>query len=182
MAKILTVAEALEQVKQKGKNVNSFSKKNFNTLATALVNDNNFKVNVAKKVGGECQLEEVMVTSEFRKWCKKLVEKAGVDSAESEKVLSDDFKINDVTAVVDFMTAAIYEYMNAGNRFDLPDREDFHGGFYLKDVEEKTTTRDAKNPKDGSYIGTFETTKKKHKILAAKSSCPTYLSSKRKIK
>lgn len=182
MAKILSVEEALELVKQKGKSVNTFSKKNFNILATALVNDNNFKIQVAKKVSGECQLEDVMVTSEFRKWCKKLVEKAGVDSVESEKVLSDEFKINDVSAVVDFMTAAIYEYMNAGNRFDLPDREDFHGGFYLKNVEETTKTRDAKNPKDGTYIGTFETTKKKHKILAAKSSCPTYLSSKRKIK
>ena len=31
-------------------------------------------------------------------------------------------------------------------------------------------------------FGTFETTKKKHKELAVKSSCPSYLSEKRKIK
>ena len=187
MAKILTVQEALDLVKAKtnakgDKQINRFNKKNFNTLALAIANDTDFKIQVAKKSGDTCELEDVMVTKEFRKWCKKFAEKLGVDSAESEKVLSNDFKIDTVDGLTDFMSAAIYEYMNAGNRFDFPNREDFQGGMYIKDIAESTTVRDAKNPKDGSYIGTFETHKKKHKVLAVKSSCPTYLSDKRKIK
>ena len=187
MAKILTVAEALEAVAAKTnakgeKTINRFNKKNFNMVALAIANDIDFKTQVAKKTGDTCVLEDVMVTKEFRKWCKKFAEKLGVDSVESERILNGEFQIDNVEGLTDFMAAAIYEYMNAGNRFDFPSREDFQGGFYLKEVKESTSVRDAKNPKDGSILGTFETTKKKHKVLAAKSSCPTYLSSKRKIK
>ena len=187
MAKIMSVAEALEAVQAKTnakgeKSINRFNKKNFNMVALAIANDVDFKTQVAKKSGETYELEDVMVTKEFRKWCKKFAEKLGVDSSESEKILSSEFTIDTVEGLVDFMSAAIYEYMNAGNRFDFPNREDFQGGFYLKEVKESTTVRDAKNPKDGTLLGTFETTKKGHKVLATKSSCPTYLSSKRKIK
>ena len=187
MAKIMTVSEALEAVKAKSnakgeKVINRFNKKNFNMVALAIANDVNFKSQVAKKNGDTCDVEDIMVTKEFRKWCKKFAEKLGVDSAESERILTGEFQIDTVDGLTDFMTAAIYEYMNAGNRFDFPNKKDFQGGFYLKDVKESKTVRDAKNPKDGSFIGTFETTKKNHKVLAVKSSCPTYLSSKRKIK
>lgn len=187
MAKVMSVSEALEAVKAKTnakgeKVINRFNKKNFNMVALAIANDVDFKTQVAKKTGDTCVVEEVMVTKEFRKWCKKFAEKLGIDSAESERILTGEFQIDTVEGLTDFMMAAIYEYMDAGNRFDLPSREDFQGGFYLKEVKESKTVRDAKNPKDGSYIGTFETTKKSHKVLAAKSSCPTYLSSKRKIK
>lgn len=186
MSKILTVEEALELVKArenaKGKKIiNRFSKKNFNTLALALANDVNFTVKVAKKVGDTCELEDVMVTKEFRKWCKKLAEKLGVDSAESERILSSDFQIDNVDGLVEFFQTAIYEYMDAGNRFDLMPREDFQGGIYLKDIGESTKVCGAKNPKDGSFLGQFETKKKAHKILAVKSSCPSYLSEKRKL-
>lgn len=187
MAKVMTVAEALEAVKAKTNAkgepvINRFNKKNFNMVALAIANDVNFTTKVAKKAGTDVVLEDVMVTKEFRKWCKKFAEKLGVDSAESERILTGEFQIDTVDGLVDFMSAAIYEYMNAGNRFDFPNREDFQGGFYLKTVKESKTVRDAKNPKDGSFIGTFETTKKQHKVLAAKSSCPTYLSDKRKVK
>jgi hypothetical protein len=181
MAKILTVEEALKEIAQKGKSPNRFNKKNFNLLATAIANDTNFKVSVGKKVGEDYQLEDIMVTEDFRKWCKKLVENAGLDKAESEKVLSSEFKIDDVDAVLNFMTAAIYEYMAAGNRFDFPERADFKGGIYLKDVEETTVTKDRKNPKDGSFLGRYEINKKKHKILAAKSKCHAYLCSERRL-
>ena len=121
-----------------------------------------------------------MVTKEFRKWVKKIVEKFGVDSTESERILSGDFVIDNVDGVYDFFSAAIYEFMNAGNRFDLPNRDDFQGGFILKDVPETTKEYTARNPKDGTVMGLFTTTKKKHKVVVAKSKCPDYLSVKTK--
>ena len=186
MAKIMTVQEALDSIQAKTnakgeKVINRFSKKNFNTLMTAMANDVDFTSQVAKKTGDSVELEDVMVTKEFRKWCKNLVEKAGVDKNESEIVLSENFKIDNVEGLYDFFTTALYEYLAAGNRFDLPAREDFQGGIVLKDVDESVRVYDARNPKDGTYLGTFETTKKKHKELGVKSSCPTYLSSKRQI-
>ena len=187
MAKVLTVAEALDHIKgkvnEKGEMVNNrFSKKNFNTLVLALANDVDFNVDVAKKVGDNCDLEEVMVTKEFRKWVKKLVEKFGVDSKDSERALTNDFVIDNVDGLYEFFSTAIYEYMQAGNRFDLPNREDFQGGFVLKTIPETSREYEAKNPKDQSVIGTFKATKKKHKVVVAKSSCPDYLSTKVKLK
>ena len=130
MAKIMTVEEALATMQakknSKGKKVlNRFSKKNFNTLMVAMANDVDFTEKVAKKTGDSFVLEDVMVTKAFRKWVKKLVEKAGIDANESERVMSDDFKIDDMEALYDFFVAALYEYLNAGNRFDLPNKEDF---------------------------------------------------------
>lgn len=185
--KILTVQEALESMKAKTnakgeKVINRFNKKNFNTLMLAMANDVDFTSKVAKKTGDTFELEDVLVTKNFRKWCKTLVEKAGVDSSESERVMSADFTIDNVEGLYDFFATALYEYLDAGNRFDLPDKEDFQGGIVLKDIEESTRVFEARNPKDGSSLGTFETTKKKHKELAVKSSCPSYLSEKRKIK
>lgn len=187
MAKIMSVEEALASMTAKTKPdgtkvINRFNKKNFNLLMLAMANDPEFKVQVANVKNGNLDLEDVMVTKEFRKWCKKLVEKVGVDPMESERVMTKDFVIDNMEGLYDFFSAALYEYMNAGNRFDLPSREDFKGGFILADVEESTKVADAFNPDGHQYIGTFETKKKKHKILKAKSSCPTYLSEKRKIK
>ena len=90
MAKIMTVQEALESIKatkksEKGETIlNRFNKKSFNNLMLAMANDVDFTSKVAKKVKNEdgtdsFELEDVMVTKEFRKWCKKIAEKAGID-------------------------------------------------------------------------------------------------------
>ena len=113
MSKILTVQEALASMQaktnEKGKKViNRFNKKNFTTLMTALANDLDFKAEVAKVKKGELDsVEEVMVTKEFRKWCKKLIEKAGVDKSESERVLSPDFEIDNMEGLYEFFATAL---------------------------------------------------------------------------
>lgn len=183
----MTVTEALETMRAKAdakgkKTINRFNKKNFNLLMTAMANDLEFKTKVAKVKKGELDsLEEIMVTKDFRKWCKKLVEKMGVDKTESEKVLTSEFTIPDMEGMYEFFVTALYEYLNAGNQFELLPKEDFKGLIYLKDVDEKTTVSPAYSPQDRTYLGTFETTKKKHKEVAAKSSCPSFLSSRKKV-
>jgi hypothetical protein len=186
MAKIMTVKEALAMMQAKEnkkgeKIINRFNKKNFNILMTAIANDLTFSEKVAKKVGDSFDLEEVLVTKGFRKWCKKLVEKAGVDKSESEIVMSPDFKIDDCEELYDFFAAALYEYMDAGNKFDLPGKEDFQGSFYIKDVAEATREYDARNPLTNENIGKFKSTTKKHKEAKAKSTAPDWLTTKKKL-
>ena len=179
---ILTVKEALERVKGDGKSPNRFSKKSFNTLMTALANDVNFAAKVANVKKGELEsVEDVMVTKGFRKWCKKLVEKAGVDKAESERVMTDAFQIDDMEGLYEFFASAIYEYCAAGNRFALLPTEDFKGSISIKNVDETTTVADAYSPKDRSYLGTYETTKKAHKELSVKTGCPDFLKSRKPV-
>lgn len=185
--KSVTVEEALKKCAAKTNDkghvvLNRFDKKKFNTLMLAIANDPEFKVQVAKKTGGEVVLGDIFPTKEFRKFLKKVVEKAGVDSKESELVLSDSFQIPSVEGMYDFMSAVIYEYLNAGNRFDFPNREGFTGSLMLKEIPETKKQYNSRNPRTNESIGLFESTKKKHKELKVKSSCPTYLSSKRKIK
>ena len=187
MAKVMTVEEALASMQPKKKKdgeiiINRFNKRNFNNLMLAMINDVNFTHKVLKTNGGEQVLQDVFVTKEFRKWCKKLIEKAGIDSNESQRILTGEFVIENIDGIYDFFTAAMYTYMAAGNRFDFPATEDFRGGIIIKDIPEQTKVTDAYNPKDHSYLGKYETTKKKHKVLRAKSTCPTFLSSKRLIK
>jgi hypothetical protein len=147
----------------------------------ALANDTNFTSKVTKIKKGEVVVEDVLVTKGFRKWCKKLVEKMGVDKAESSKLLSNDFVIDNMDGLYEFFTEAMYLYMEDGNKFDIPSKEGFQGSLFLKDVPEKKTVAEARNPQTKEVIGTFERTKKKHKELRCKSTCPSYLSSKRKV-
>lgn len=192
MAKVMTVQEALDSMRGKrivdektGKEkvqYNRFSKKNFNALMTAMANDEGFVFKVAKTKAGEISdLEDIMVTKKFRKWCKALVEKAGVDKAESEKVLSPDFVIDNVDGLYEFFTAALYSYMEAGNAFDMPLTEDCKASFKMIDIPETTTVKEAYSPQDRSYLGTYETRKKKHKQIHVSSSCPDFLKTRKRV-
>lgn len=188
MGKIMTVEEALASMKgkknEKGQVViNRFNKKNFTRLMTAMANDTEFKTEYVKVKNGEVDsVEDIMVTKGFRKWCKRLVEKAGVDKAESERVMSEDFTIDNMDGLYEFFATALYKYMEAGNRFDLIPNKEFKGGICLGNVEETVKVADAHSPKDRSYLGTYETTTKSHKKLVAKSSCPAFLKNRKKVK
>lgn len=187
MAKIMSVPEAIKSMEAKKKDngtvvLNRFNKKNFNILMTAIANDPAFTEKVAKKVGDNFELEEVLVGQNFRKWCKKLVEKAGIDSKESAVVLESSFKIDDCEPLYDFFVSSLYNYIEAGNKFDLHTKEDFQGSIFLKNIDGFSKTYNSKNPSTGEDLGKVEVTTKKHKKLEVKSPAPSWLSTKKKLK
>lgn len=190
MANTMTVAEALASMQAKeGKNgkpvVNRFNKKNFNTLMTAIANDPDFTTKKVVKVkDNEINVEDVNVSKGFREFCKKTVEKAGVDKKESEMVLTPSFEFtpSDLNGLYEFFAVAAYEYMSAGNQFDFLPTEDFKGSISLKNVAEVSKTAEAFSPKDRSSLGVYTTTKKAHKELTVKSSCPSFLKNRVKVK
>jgi len=179
----MTVNEALQTMtNENGKN--RFNKKNFTALMTALANDQEFVTRVAKVRNSEIDvIEKVAVSKGFREFCKKILEKGGVDKNESVIALSDSFEFTnaDLSGLYEFIETAIYEYMNSGNTFEFLPREDFKGSISIKDVPEKTTVAEAFSPKDRTSLGTYETTKKKHKELVAKSTCPAWLKDRKKV-
>ena len=178
-----TVNEVLQTMtNETGKN--RFNKKNFTTLMTALANDTDFITRVAKVRNSEIDvIEKITVSKGFREFCKKILEKAGLDKNESVIALSDSFEFtnSDFNGFYEFIETAIYEYMNSGNTFEFLPREDFKGSISIKDVPEKTTVAEAFSPKDRTSLGTYETTKKRHKELVAKSSCPVWLKDRKKV-
>lgn len=75
-----TVGEVLAEIKQKGSTPNRFSKKAFNRLVKAMVNDPTFTEAVAESSGEELiKVTDVAVSEGFRKFLKKVLEKAGMD-------------------------------------------------------------------------------------------------------
>ena len=185
----MSVEEAIASMKAKeGKNgkptINRFNKKNFTTLMTAMANDPNFSAKVVKVKNKELEsVENVMVSQGFRDFCKKVVEKAGVDKKESGIVYSPSFEFNtsDLNGLYEFFADAVYEYMAAGNQFDFLPTEDFKASISLKDVAEVTKTSEAFSPKDRSSLGFYKTTKKAHKELTVKSNCPSFLKNRVKV-
>lgn len=190
MSKYANVKEALESMRavvdDNGKvKLNRFNKKKFADLLTTMANDVNFVTTVARSVNGgtEAEVEEIAVSKEFRKWLKKQVEKCGVDRMESEKILTDEFVIDDMNPFYDFFTIAMIEYMNAGNYFQFPTKPDFEATLSTKKVEKKSVTKDAYTPgkkEERQFIGTFTTHYGEHMEMKISSSCPKFLKKKEK--
>lgn len=190
--KVLTVDEVLAEISAKKKTdkngaekwvYNRFNKKNFQSLLKAMINDPEFKsVTVKLKDGGVETVDDVMVTKDFREFLRKILVKAGIDSNDSQAIMASDFVIENVDGLYEFFSTAMYLYMNSGNKFDLIPTNDFKGSIYLEEVPETIKISEAKNPKTKESLGTYETTKKSHKKLVAKSSCPSWLVSRRVVK
>lgn len=185
--KVVKVSEVLDEItakkNDKGETIyNRFSKKMFNKLLKAMLNDAEFKTTVANvKKNNLESVDEIAVSQGFREFIRKVLEKVGIDAAESKVVLSNDFTFDDVDGLYEFFATAIYLFIEKGNRFDLLPKEDFKGSIYLMDVDETITISDAKSPQTHEPLGTFQITKKKHKKLGVKSSCPAYLKDRKQV-
>ena len=188
MKEIKTVAAVLESirpnpaVKDNGKmNHNRFSKKAFNELLTAMVNDPEFTTDFAVSAKGELKsVEEIRVTEGFRKWLQKVVEIAGIDKAESAVVLSKDFVIPNMDGLYELFTTAMYEYMKNGSRFDMIPKKDFKASFAMNKKAPKTETGTLLNPSTGEVLGTYSTDMAEHWEAAVKSSCPNWMKKRMK--
>ena len=186
--KVLTVAEVLEEISAKPKKdgkvvINKFNKKKFEALMRAIINDSEYTTKCAVTKGGELiEVVDIAVSKGFRNFIKKIIESAGVDKAESERVLAKEFTVDSVDGLYEFFTTALYEYINAGNKFELMPKEDFKGSILLKQRPSSKKVAEAYHPTTRESLGTFETTKKPYKQLSIKSSCPAYLKSRKKVK
>lgn len=188
----MSVKEALEEMRGtvdvNGKvKLNRFNKRKFGDLLTALANDDTYITQVARGVnqGKECVIEDICVSKDFRKWLRKIVEQAGVDKLESERILNPaEFVINDMNPFYDFFTTAMVEYMDAGNYFSMPTKPDMEATFSIKDVDAKKVTKEAFTPgtsETRKSIGVFETEYEKHREIKVSSSCPKFLKKRKPV-
>lgn len=190
--KNMTVDEVIAEISAKKKVTNDctekwvynrFNKKNYQALLKAMINDPELKtVTVKLKDGGVETVDDVMVTKDFREFLRKILVKAGIDTNDSQAIMTSDFMIENVDGLYEFFATSVYLYMNAGNKFDFIPTHEFKGSIFLEDVAETTKVSEARNPKTKESLGTYETTKKAHKKLIAKSSCPSWLVSRRVVK
>jgi len=162
------------------KKLNQFNRSNFDRLINAAAADPEFSSQVAIIKKGEFQgYKDVACGKEFRKWLRGVVERAGIDRTESGIVESADFAVGNLDWMYDFFAEVLWLYLE-GNKFSFPKKEDFDATIALKDVKEKSKVAEMRKP-GGPSLGNFETTKKAHKVLTVKSSCPKYLVERRKV-
>lgn len=169
--------------KKKKKNgdyvLNRFSKKQFNKLMKDLANDPSFVAKIAVTKNGELDhIEDVAVSKGFRQWCKQLIEQVGVDSSESAIVLEESFQFKNMDGLYEFFSTALYQYMNAGNKYDLMPTEDFKASLYIKKNPKTKKSRKGRNPITGEDLGVIETTYEPYSSLKAQSPAPKYLTKK----
>ncbi len=188
MAKpIVPVKDVMEEIKASqnaaGKTIlNRFNKKKFEKLLRAMANDVDFVTQVAVVRKGELDtVEDVAVTAGFRKFCKHVVEKAGMDKAESPKVLEAEFSVDSMEGLYEFMATAMFLYMEAGNKFDLLPKEDFTGSIFIRNQKPSKRVQDVYHPKTRENLGKIEIQKDTHRTLGMKSACPKYLKKCRKL-
>lgn len=160
-----------------------FSKKKFNSFLKTILNDTEFAAKVAVVKDKELkEVKDVMVTKDFRKFLKRVIEKAGIDAAESEIVMSDDFTIDNVDGLYEFISEAVYAYMESGNgKFQFLPKEDFRGEIILKEKAEEISEREVRNPKDGSKLGKYQYHTKRHKVITASCPVPDYLRTRKRV-
>lgn len=172
------------QTKEDGSIItNRYNKKNFEKVLTAMTSDPDFTFQVNKISKGELQsVEDIAVGHNFRNWCKKLLEAAGVDSKESAVVFNEDFNVPSMDTWADFIAAAALTYMGAGNEIALPGHDDIVPmSISIQKVKEQKKVRDGRNPKTGENLGTFEHVTKAHRAGKVKSKVPAYLKGKVKL-
>lgn len=175
------VQDVLKEISTSEKN--RFNKKTFTRLMKAMANDTSFVQKAVKVKNGEISdVTDIMVSAEFRKFIRQILEAAGIDKNESMRCLTEDFEITNVDGLYEFFSVCLYKYLEAGNTFDFIPVEGFKGSIGMKNVPEVEKTADAFSPKDRSYIGTFTTVKGAHRELTVKSTCPVYLKSRKKVK
>ena len=111
-----------------------------------MTSDPEFTFQVNKISKGELQsVEDIAVGHNFRNWCKKLVEAAGVDSKESAIVFNEDFNVPSMDTWADFIAAAALTYMGAGNEIALPGHDDIVPmSISIQKVKEQKKVRDGR--------------------------------------
>jgi hypothetical protein len=175
-----SVKETLEAITPE-KGTARFSKKNFNELLSALVNDTEFATKVAVTKNKELvEVKDVFIAKEFRKFLKKQLEKAGVDKADAQAVMDPSFEIDNVDGLYELIATSIYEYIDAHNRFEFLPKEDFRGSIALAQKDKTVKESHVRNPKTGEDMGIWETTTKPYKVLTASSPAPDYLKTRKK--
>lgn len=165
-------------VTKSGKPKKTFSKTDFDSLAKALINTPEHKAVYYGTKGGEVTTKDVYPVKQFRESLKKVLTDNGIDAQEAAKFVTD-YEFTNVDGMYEFVSEILYQYMDAGKKFDFPTREDFKASMSIKTIEESEGIYSAIPKKgDKNPPAEFKIKTKKHKVLEKKSKAPDWLKKK----
>lgn len=173
--------DELKKNVKKGKNgnkIHSFSKSDFNDLVNSMINDVEYKMETVKIIDGKVTDCSTPVVEEVRqKIILPVLIKAGVDKKDAEELaMKYKYSNNQTTCLYDFISDILYQYMDAGKKFNFPNRRDFVGSIHLKENDKEVVERDIRDIKDHKTITGHKKEKRdSHKTIVKKSSCPAWM-------
>lgn len=148
----------------------TFKRDDFDSILRSILNTSDYKAASVKASKGEVATEEIEVTQAVRKAFRKVLLDFGVDKAEADTVLTS-YEFTNVDGFYELISETIYQYMNAGKKFNFLTKNDFQGSLLLNDVEagetEHTDVKDRTKKIRKSH--------KAHKVLVRKSKTPDWL-------
>ena len=164
-------------VSKSGNPVKSFSRSDFNTLVNSIINDIDYSMETVKYMNGQLVDKHIPVTRDFReKIVMPVLINAGVSKKDAKDAIeSYEYTEKQTSCLYDFIADSVYQYLDSGKKFVFPNRKDFVGSIYLRDIDESEFERDMRDIKDHStIIGKRKEKIDKHKTLVKKSSCPKW--------
>lgn len=162
-----SLAESVK-LSKKGKAVKTFSKKDFEDLYAAFLNETDHTAEVISTKAGEIVRDEVKPVAEFRKMFYNTLIDFGVDKQEAESMLNGTYQFKKAAGSYAFTSEFLEQFLKHKDFAFMP-KEDFTAKISIDSVEEVT--------KDFRIPGTDQTkrkTIKKHRKLKAKSSAPKW--------
>lgn len=156
-----------EKVKNGGRVVSTWSKKDFDNLLTAMLNDNDYEVDVCSVKHGEKITNKIKPVEDFRNKFVKAILESYMDEADAtEKAKHIKFSRSQVESMYPIMSEAIYRYIETGKKFSFMSKDDFIGSIGIKVMPETITENKKYNTK---------TKRKEFKTLKKRSSTPIWL-------
>lgn len=145
----------------------SFSRKFYDDIAGAVMNDPDYEFDEVKMKGGEAVVVKSKPTKEFReKLFTPLMKSFNVDAEDAQKFIQDyQFTPAQASTMYNLMAAINWEYMKTGKILRLPSKEDFVGSINIREVEESVY----ENKKTGIKVR-----RKPHKVLLKRSNTPAW--------
>lgn len=160
-----------DTVKEDGsKKAVTFSRGGFDALLLGMINDAAYEADSVKVKDGEPVTEKIKVTQQFREMLRDILVDYGVDKTEANTVLTS-YEIKNVKGMYELISEIVYQYMDAGKKFQFMTKYDFNGSLALDEIEAgETEHRDMHN--EGQVIRKKH---KKHKVLTRKSKANDWL-------
>lgn len=157
----------------KGKAKKTFSRKAFEELFLAFLNENNYTTEVVQVKGGELVRVPVTPVAEFRRTFHEVLIDFGVDKAAAEAMLDGSYQFRKVHGAYEFVSEVLTNYLDSKSFTFLP-KEDLTAVLRLDTIEE--TVKDFRVPpkEQGGPSGTVRKKVKKHRKMKVTSSAPEW--------
>lgn len=162
------LAASVKTSKSGGK-IKSSSKKDFEALFAAFLNEVGYEAEVVTIKGGDKTTEVVKPVDDFRKMFYNTLVDFGVDKQEAERILTSEYKFKKAPGAHAFTSEILEQYLENKDFAFLP-KEDFVAKISIVDVAEQT--KEFRIPDSDK---TVTKTIKKHRKLKSKSSAPKWL-------